>query len=76
MHIINPEACYYIFLKTDYRGGSWRLFRYLLQKGVNVVPGVLFGIDEREPWIRIGCGHEDDTLDRGLARLEQALSAL
>jgi len=75
-HIINPEGCYYIFLKLDFNGGSWNLFNYLLQKGVNVVPGVLFGVDDRESWIRIGCGHDDDTLDEGLARLKHALDSL
>jgi aspartate/methionine/tyrosine aminotransferase len=75
-HVIHPEACYYVFLKIDYQGGSWKLFNYLLQKGVNVVPGVLFGVDERESWIRVGCGHDDDTLDEGLGRLSQALEAL
>jgi aspartate aminotransferase len=75
-HIIEPQACYYIFFKVDYHGGSWNLFHHLLKGGVNVVPGVLFGINERESWIRIGCGHDDNRLDEGLARLKHALDAI
>ncbi len=75
-HVINPEACYYIFLKVDYQGGSWDLFKYLLGRGVNVVPGILFGIDERESWVRIGCGHDDNALAEGLDRLKYALECL
>jgi aspartate/methionine/tyrosine aminotransferase len=72
-HLISPEACYYILVKIDYPGTSWNLFDYLLRSGVNVVPGVLFGIDDHEPWIRICCARTDEVLISGLARLKQAL---
>ncbi len=75
-HVISPEACYYILLKIEYHGTSWDLFDYLLQSGVNTVPGVLFGIDNREPWIRICCARTDKDLIAGLERLRQALSKL
>lgn len=75
-HIISPEACYYIFVKIGYEGTGWDLFEYLLEKGTNVLPGVLFGIDDREPWIRICCARTDKELAAGLGRLRQALVEL
>jgi aspartate aminotransferase len=74
--VIAPEGCYYIFLKVQYSGGSWRLFHHLLNNGVNVVPGILFGVDDQEGWIRICCARDAETLSAGLHRLKGALTAL
>ena len=72
---IKPEACYYIFLKISYPRSSWLLFKELVSRGVNVVPGCLFGVREG-CWIRICCGREDDVLIKYLDKLSQALDSL
>lgn len=74
--VITPQACYYIFLKVDYSGGSWQLFRHLLDSGVNVVPGVLFGLNDADAWIRICCVRPEAELAEGLDRLQKALALL
>ncbi|HAZ44333.1 MAG TPA: hypothetical protein DDW76_24160 [Cyanobacteria bacterium UBA11369] len=75
IEFIKPEACFYIFLKISYPYSSWRLFKELVSRGVNVVPGCLFGVREG-CWIRICCGREDDVLIKYLDKLSQALDSL
>jgi len=75
-HVISPEACYYIFIKANYKEGSWKLFEYFLNYGVDTLPGVLFGLSEEEPWFRICCGRGDEELAKGLKRLRVALEEL
>jgi len=75
-HIIEPEACYYAFVKINYDRGSWQLFRHFLQAGVNVVPGTLFGINDRESWIRICCARGEKELHDALGLLRIALESL
>ncbi|KYC38548.1 hypothetical protein WA1_35775 [Scytonema hofmannii PCC 7110] len=72
---IKPEACFYIFLKIKYYNNSWFLFKELLAKGINIVPGCLFGVDE-DPWIRVCCCREDDILIDYLDKLNKALDTL
>lgn len=72
---IEPEACFYIFLKIKYPKNSWFLFKELLTQGINVVPGCLFSVRE-EPWIRVSCCHEDDILTDHLDKLSKALDTL
>ncbi|GET39391.1 pyridoxal phosphate-dependent aminotransferase [Microseira wollei] len=72
---IKPEACFYIFLKLGYPRSSWLLFKQLVSRGVNVVPGCLFGVREG-CWIRVCCGREDDVLIDYLDKLSQALDTL
>ncbi|GAB1539728.1 pyridoxal phosphate-dependent aminotransferase [Scytonema sp. NUACC21] len=72
---IEPEACFYIFLKINYSKNSWFLFKELLAQGINVVPGCLFSVRE-DPWIRVCCCHEDDILIDHLDKLSKALDAL
>ena len=75
-HIIMPEASYYLFLKIRKPISSWQLFLLLLEQGVNVVPGILFGIDNNAPWIRICCAREYDYLKEALAALVSTISSL
>jgi aminotransferase len=75
INIIKPEACFYIFLKIRYPKDSWSLFKELVSKGINVLPGCLFGVDT-EPWIRICCGREDPVLLDHLDKLINALDSL
>lgn len=75
-HLIRPEACYYIFLKVRYSGGSWNLFQHFLDAGVNVVPGTLFGIDDQEAWVRVCCARDAATLAEGINRMKGALASL
>jgi aspartate aminotransferase len=74
-NIIEPEACYYVFLKVNTSMCSWCIFQALLEQGVNIVPGCLFGI-HKEPWIRICCGREDEVLFDHLDKLKKALCKL
>lgn len=74
--IITPESCFYIFLKVKYDAGSWQLFERLLQGGVNIVPGVLFGVPDKEAWIRICCARHPEELDAGMVQLQSLLGAL
>ena len=73
--VIQPEGCYYLLAKLDY-ASSWGLFEHVLNAGVNVVPGNLFGLGNRtnQSWLRLCCLRDDATLNAGLARIEQALS--
>jgi aspartate/methionine/tyrosine aminotransferase len=73
--VIEPEGGYYLLAKVAY-AGSWPLFEHLLRAGVNVVPADLFGLGSQtgESWMRLCCLRDDDTLNAGLAIIEQALS--
>jgi|GEM_PF-3652093 len=72
-HIIHPEACYYLFIKLKHTQGSWELFEHLVKKGIDVVPGTLFGISENESWIRLCCARPSDELLQSLDILKNAL---
>jgi aspartate/methionine/tyrosine aminotransferase len=71
--VIEPQACYYIFLELDARHDSWTLFTHFLRAGVNVVPGELFGLAGQPPWIRICVGRSEEILATGLDRLRIGL---
>lgn len=75
IEFIQPEGCFYIFLKIKTSHNSWLIFQELLARGINVVPGCLFGINE-EPWIRICCCRDADILTQYLDKLCQALDTL
>ena len=51
---------------------AWNPERLLEEKSVLVVPGDQFGMDG---WLRIGYGGEANEIERGLARIQEALDA-
>jgi aspartate/methionine/tyrosine aminotransferase len=73
--VVKPDACFYIFLKVNYDNDSWSLFKELISKGINVLPGSLFGVHSA-PWIRLCCGREDHLLIEYLDQLGKALDSL
>ena len=75
-HIILPDAGYYLFVRFRKQLTSWDLFLSLLEQGVNVVPGTLFGIDNNTPWIRICCAREYGYLEESLGVVVSTISAL
>ena len=63
-----------MFVKVNFAMSSWNLFEYLLEKGVNITPGELFGIQSNEEWIRICFCREEVDLVEGLSRIKRALA--
>jgi aspartate/methionine/tyrosine aminotransferase len=72
---IRPEGCFYIFIEIKYSYDSWCLFKELVTRGINVLPGCLFGV-HTAPWIRICCGREDRVLVKHIEQLNRILSSL
>jgi len=72
--IILPEACYYMFVQFKFASGSLELYKGLLyEELINVVPGVVFGMPEKEAWIRICFAREHNLLVEGLRRINSIL---
>ena len=67
--VVKPEACYYLLAKAKPSMGSWEVFTRLLDNGLNIVPGVLFGLPKHEAWLRICFARDIETLDIGLAKI-------
>lgn len=72
-HIILPDACYYIFMKILTKFNSWELFERLVAEKINILPGILFGVDGSETWIRLCCCQHDHVLEAGLTSFIHAL---
>ncbi|MGH7998820.1 MAG: pyridoxal phosphate-dependent aminotransferase [Brasilonema sp.] len=72
--IILPDACYYMFVQFKFASGSLELYKGLLyEELLNVVPGVVFGMPEKEAWVRICFAREHNLLLEGLKRIDSII---
>lgn len=71
--VSKPQACYYLLAKTKLQMSSWDMFIHLLNNGVNIVPGVLFGLPDNEPWIRLCFARDIFTIDHGIKVITTAM---
>lgn len=73
--VILPDACYYMFVRFDFAGGSRDLFkRFLAEELLNVVPGVVFGAPEAQAWARICFARPIEVLADGIARMMRVVN--
>jgi len=74
--VIKPEGCYYMLLRIEYSGPNWDLFMDLANSGFNTLPGILFGLDARDPCIRLCCARHDDALRDAVTKFTEVLDTL
>jgi aspartate/methionine/tyrosine aminotransferase len=74
--VILPEACYYMYARFRYPGGSQALFtRLVAEENLNVVPGGVFGAPDDQAWLRICFARTRDVLVDGLERLRRVVES-
>lgn len=77
LEFMEPEGTYYFWVDIrSYGLSSVRLSRWCLQEyGLQIGAGTAFG-SEGEGFVRLSCSIPDEVADRGLERLDSALSRL
>ena len=59
LRLNQPQGSYVLWLQFPAQIDSMALYRYALEQGINIVPGLLFGEDRRyNNCIRLNAGHE------------------
>eukprot|EP00698_Gefionella_okellyi_P025079 TRINITY_DN9067_c0_g1_i1.p1 TRINITY_DN9067_c0_g1~~TRINITY_DN9067_c0_g1_i1.p1 ORF type:complete len:427 (+),score=60.08 TRINITY_DN9067_c0_g1_i1:310-1590(+) len=74
IHVVQPQACFYVFVRFILPAGSWAFFQKLLKEYETVLfPGTLFEVDDKLGWMRFCTGHPLEVVQPALDKIKKCL---